>query len=188
MSLIKLFSKLCGVSPPVCSPFACHLSQPLHLPPGLWQGHGIELSISMMMSCPGKWRSWAQKWCGNFAELNKLFNLSWTSSLLTGQLSWPLSQPFCHHSRKMPSLLFTPLGCVPSFLSAAFIADAFVSLGHGDSTVLCFDFHVRPNYYLGLPFLLVTFFTASLGSFLSIKENCMAVPQTHIFGLSVLSP
>lgn len=83
----------------------------LHLPPWLWQGHSFEPSTFMLINCPRKWRNWARILRGNFVELLKLFNLSWTSPLLTGQFFWPLSQPFCPHS-KMPSLLLTALTLV----------------------------------------------------------------------------
>jgi len=102
------------VNPPtlcVCHPLAPAFGHLLHLPPWLWQGHSFELSTFMLINCPRKWRDWARILRGNFVDLLKLFNLSWTSPLLTGQFFWPLSQPFCHHS-KMPSLLFTALTLV----------------------------------------------------------------------------
>ena len=83
----------------------------LHLPPWLWQGHGFEPSTFVLINCPGKWRNRARILLGNFVELRKLSNLSWTSPRLTGQFFWPLSQPFCRHS-KMPSLPLTALTLV----------------------------------------------------------------------------
>ena len=113
VSLLLSSSPSC-VNPPtlcICHPLAPALGHLLHLPPWLWQGHSFEPSTFMLINCPRKWRDWAQILRGNFVDLLKLFNLSWTSPLLTGQFFWPLSQPFCHHS-KMPSLLLTALTLV----------------------------------------------------------------------------
>lgn len=112
-----LVSLLLSSSPPCVSPPSFSLCLPsfgsrpghlLHLPPWLWQGHSFEPSTFVLINCPGKWRNRAQILLGNFVELRKLFNLSWTSPQLTGQFFWPLSQPFRRHS-KMPSLPLTAL-------------------------------------------------------------------------------